>query len=161
MSYDVLVLATGSDCVVPPIPGYSTGLSGIFAYRTIEDVDGILRSASGGARTAAVVGGGLLGLEAAKALSDLSLETCILQRGPFLMDKQLDEQAASMLHAKVSAMGIAVHHSVSILEILHDRWALVGLRVQERGSEPRILTLDVLVFACGIRPRDQLAAVAV
>eukprot|EP00445_Apocalathium_hangoei_P068780 CAMPEP_0204126122 /NCGR_PEP_ID=MMETSP0361-20130328/10816_1 /ASSEMBLY_ACC=CAM_ASM_000343 /TAXON_ID=268821 /ORGANISM="Scrippsiella Hangoei, Strain SHTV-5" /LENGTH=691 /DNA_ID=CAMNT_0051077943 /DNA_START=65 /DNA_END=2136 /DNA_ORIENTATION=- len=157
VSYDVLVLATGSDCVVPPIPGYSPGLSGIFAYRTIEDVDGILRSASGGARTAAVVGGGLLGLEAAKALSDLSLETCILQRGPFLMDKQLDEQAASMLHAKVSAMGIAVHHSVSILEILHDRGALVGLRVQERGSEPRILTLDVLVFACGIRPRDQLA----
>jgi len=98
--YDVLVLATGSYPFVPPVPGRDR--SGCFVYRTIEDLEAI-RAAAQSARTGAVVGGGLLGLEAAKALRDLGLETHVVEFAPRLMALQVDELGGALLKRKIEA----------------------------------------------------------
>lgn len=91
ISYDKLVLATGSYAFVPPIPGNDR--ENCFVYRTIEDPDAI-RAASLKAKTGVVIGGGLLGLEAAKALRDLDLETHVVEFAPRLMAVQIDDLGA-------------------------------------------------------------------
>src|SRR5260370_20114202 len=94
LPYDVLVLATGSAPFVPPVPGVQK--RGVFVYRTIEDFEGILES-SKAARRAAVIGGGLLGLEAARAGVDSGLETHVLGVAPRLMPRPLDGTASAVL----------------------------------------------------------------
>src|SRR5262245_2833822 len=106
--YDKLVLATGSFPFVPSIPGKDR--RGCFVYRVIEDLEVITASARR-ARVGTVIGGGLLGLEAAKALTDLGLETHVVEFAPRLMTVQLDEAGGKVLRRKIESLGVHVHTS--------------------------------------------------
>src|SRR5919108_2332781 len=112
--YDKLVIATGSVPFVPPVPGRDR--RGCFVYRTIEDLEEIAAQAAR-ARVGTVIGGGLLGLEAAKALQDLGLETHVVEFAPRLMSVQLDDTAGRLLQKKIEALGARVHVSRNTKEI--------------------------------------------
>jgi nitrite reductase (NADH) large subunit len=148
--YDALVLATGSAPFVPPMPG--TTLAGVFVYRTIDDVEAI-RVWAQRARRAVVIGGGLLGLEAAKAVLDLGLETHVVEVAPRLMPRQLDGAGGEVLRRAIEALGVHVHVGVQPETILGDA-AVQGLRLAERGDLPA----EMIVVSAGIRPRDELAS---
>ncbi len=150
IDYDTLVLATGSYPFVPPIAGRDR--PGCHVYRTIEDLEAIRASASG-ARVGTVVGGGLLGLEAAKALLDLGLETHVVEFAPRLMALQVDEGGGGMLRRKIEALGVRVHTGKNTREI-GDGTAARHLMNFADGSS---IETDVIVFSAGIRPRDELA----
>ncbi|WP_084958307.1 nitrite reductase large subunit NirB [Thermoactinospora rubra] len=144
--YDVLVLATGSAPFVPPVPGAERA----FVYRTIEDLEAI-RKAAESARHGVVVGGGLLGLEAADALRGLGLSTAIVEIAPWLMPRQVDEGGGAVLKGHIEALGLGVHTGV-MLERVED-----GRVVLKDGGE---IPAEVVVFSAGIRPRDELARAA-
>jgi nitrite reductase (NADH) large subunit len=148
-AYDVLVLATGSRPFVPPIPG--TERRGVFVYRTIEDVDAI-RAAAAGAARGVVIGGGLLGLEAAKALVDLGLETHVVEAAPRLMPRQLDAAASAALVRRIEALGVRVHLGKAIERITGSE-RTTGLRIAGGPDVPG----DLVVISAGIRPVDDLA----
>ena len=152
LAYDELVLATGAAPFVPPVPGHE--LPGCFVYRTIEDLDAI-RAAARGARTGAVIGGGLLGLEAANALRGLGLDTHVVEMAPRLMAVQIDDAGGATLARHVEALGLTVHTGAVTERILGDG-RVTGLAL--RDAEP--LDLDLVVFSAGIRPRDALARAA-
>lgn len=151
--YDALVLATGSRPFVPPVKGHD--LPGVFVYRTIEDLDAI-RAAAGrqgrGRRSAMVVGGGLLGLEAAKALRDMGLSPHVVEMGPRLMPLQVDEGGGGLLRRLIAALDVTVHTGTSTEVIQAD-----GERLFARLANGTELDLDLVVFSAGIRPRDDLA----
>jgi nitrite reductase (NADH) large subunit len=144
LTYDALVLATGSVPFVPPVPGAEHA----FVYRTIEDLDAVRARAGGPGRTGVVVGGGLLGLEAARALQGLGVETHIVEVAPWLMSRQLDEGGGAMLRRHIEALGLRVHTGVTLDRIGPGAVHLAG------GA---VLPADVVVFSAGIRPRDELA----
>ncbi|GAB3014201.1 putative nitrite reductase [Nocardioides flavus (ex Wang et al. 2016)] len=146
--YDVLVLATGAAPFVPPVEG--RGKAGCFVYRTIEDLEAI-RTASETATSGVVIGGGLLGLEAANALVQLGLDTHVVEMAPRLMPVQLDAAAGSTLVRHVERLGVKVHTGVVTEEILGDE-QVTGVRLADREIETQ-----VVVFSAGIRPRDALA----
>jgi len=153
LPYDKLVLATGSYPFVPPLPGKDR--PDCFVYRTIEDLEAI-RTAAAGARVGTVVGGGLLGLEAAKALHDLGMQTHVVEFAPRLMAVQLDDSGGRLLRRKIEALGVTVHAAKNTKEITgggerRHKMAFVD------GSE---LETDLIVFSAGIRPRDELARAA-
>ncbi|MFE3162128.1 nitrite reductase large subunit NirB [Streptomyces sp. NPDC059224] len=151
-AYDTLVLATGSYPFVPPVPGKDA--EGCFVYRTIEDLLAIEAYAKSGAAVGAVVGGGLLGLEAAGALKGLGLTAHIVEFAPRLMPVQVDAGGGAALLRTVEEMGLSVHTGVGTQEIVtDDTGAVVGMRLSD-GSE---LATDMVVFSAGVRPRDQLA----
>lgn len=150
LAYDTLVLATGSAPFVPPVPGADR--SGCHVYRTLDDLDAIAAS-SRGARIGVVIGGGLLGLEAAKALQDLGLSTHVIEFAPRLMAVQLDDLGARQLRRKIEALGVVVHTGKNTQSIA-DGTSTRHLLTFADGSQ---LGTDVLVFSAGIRPRDQLA----
>ena len=147
--YDICVLATGSYPFVPKIPG--TMNRGVFVYRTIEDLNQIIEYA-GRSRRCAVIGGGLLGLEAAKAAYDLGLETHVVVLGPRLLARQLDDKASGMLVSRIEAMGIRIHLDKETSEILGESH-VEGLRYKDGGE----LDTDMVVVSAGIVPRDELA----
>lgn len=149
-AYDMLVLATGSWPFVPPIPGNDR--PGCLVYRTIDDLEAIQAYAQQG-RVGVVVGGGLLGLEAANALKHLGLETHVVEFAPRLMGVQLDEGGAAMLRRKIEALGVQVHTGKETREIVP------GERSQYRMvfADGSHLETDLVLFSAGIRPRDQLA----
>jgi nitrite reductase (NADH) large subunit len=152
LEYDTLVLATGSYPFVPPIPGRDR--QGCHVYRTIEDLEAISVSGrAAGVRIGTVIGGGLLGLEAAKALVDLGLETHVVEFAPRLMALQVDEGGAGMLRRKIEALGVRVHTGKNTREIVD------GTSTQHCMSfaDGTSLETDVIVFSAGIRPRDDLA----
>ncbi|MYX45073.1 nitrite reductase large subunit, partial [Streptomyces sp. SID89] len=152
VGYDVLVLATGSYPFVPPVPGKDA--EGCFVYRTIEDLLAIEAYAKAGARTGAVVGGGLLGLEAAGALKGLGLATHIVEFAPRLMPVQVDEGGGAALLRTIEEMGLTVHTGTGTQEITTGPGgAVTGMKLSD-GSE---LAADMVVFSAGVRPRDQLA----
>jgi nitrite reductase (NADH) large subunit len=174
IEYDKLVMATGSYCFVPPTPGMTipekknphwpddpaSRPDGVFVYRTIEDLEAMIAAAKGGARRAAVIGGGLLGLEAAKAVYDLKMESHVLEMAPYLMPTQLNEAAGTVLVEKIEALDIKVHVGIKIQEVVHDGGKVSGIRVLEKGAEePTVIAIDMLVVSCGVRPRDELARV--
>jgi nitrite reductase (NADH) large subunit len=152
-SYDALVLATGSRPFVPPVKGHD--LPGVFVYRTIEDLDAI-RVAAGkpgrGRRSALVIGGGLLGLEAAKALRDMGLSPHVVEMGPRLMPLQIDEGGGGLLRRLITGLDVTVHTGTSTEAIDAD-----GDRLFVRLGNGTELDLDLVVFSAGIRPRDELA----
>lgn len=157
-SYDELVFATGSAPFIPPVPGLSLDVPGIFVYRTITDMEKMIERARG-CHSAAVIGGGLLGLEAAKALRELKLESHIFEVAPHLMPAQVGQSAGMILRSKVEALRVTVHTSVQLLEVHSDDTDGVGaLRFIEAGEEV-VLAVDLLVVSCGVRPRDELARV--
>jgi nitrite reductase (NADH) large subunit len=147
--YDKLVLATGSSPFVPPIPGRDS--PGCFVYRTLDDLEAI-RERAKNARVGAVIGGGLLGLEAANALKQLGLEVHVIEFAPRLMALQLDEIGGALLKAKIEALGVSVHTGKSTTHIEP------GLRMNFSDGES--LETDLIVFSAGIRPRDELARAA-
>ena len=153
LPYDRLVLATGSYPFVPPIPGRDR--PGCFVYRTLEDLDAI-RNASAQAKSGVVIGGGLLGLEAAKALKDLGLTTHVVEFAPRLMAVQVDEGGGRMLYARIAELGVGIHTSRQTVEIVDGAAHAHRLRFAD-GSE---LETDLIVFSAGIRPRDELARAA-
>jgi nitrite reductase (NADH) large subunit len=150
LPYDRLVLATGSAPFVPPIAGRER--AGCHVYRTIEDLEAIKQSAHG-ARSGVVIGGGLLGLEAAKALKDLGLTTHVVEFAPRLMAVQIDEVGAAVLRRSIAALGVSAHTGKNTREIVAGREARHLLRFADGDT----LEADVVVFSAGIRPRDELA----
>jgi nitrite reductase (NADH) large subunit len=148
LHYDALVLATGSVPFVPPVPGAESAL----VYRTIEDLDAVRERAAGpGPVTGVVVGGGLLGLEAARALQGLGADTHIVEVAPWLMSRQLDEGGGAMLRRHIEVLGLRVHTDVMLERVEPGAVHLAG------GT---VLAADVVVFSAGIRPRDELARAA-
>ncbi|HTB58305.1 MAG TPA: nitrite reductase large subunit NirB [Polyangia bacterium] len=156
VGYDRLVLATGSSAFVPPIPGRDA--AGCFVYRTIEDLEAIRGWAAtrpGG--IGAVIGGGLLGLEAAYALSKLGMKVHVIEFAPRLMALQLDETGGAVLRRRIEELGVEVHTGTSTKEIIAGEDGHVRALRFANGDE---LDVDLLVFSAGIRPRDELARAA-
>jgi nitrite reductase (NADH) large subunit len=149
LSYDKLVLATGSAPFVPNVPGIKK--NGVFVYRTIEDLEGMIHYAKK-CKKAAVIGGGLLGLEAAKALMDLGLEAHVVEFASKLMMRQLDSQGAALLQKKIEALGVQIHLNKNSKEVLGEDF-VTGLQF----TDDTTLELDMIVVSAGIRPRDELA----
>ncbi len=149
--YDKLVLATGSRPFVPPIAGADS--SGCFVYRTLDDLRAIQDAASH-AQVGAVIGGGLLGLEAAKALQSLGLKTHVIEFAPRLMPLQVDEPGGAILRGSIEEIGVQVHTSMNTQRVVTDAEGRVRALEFADGSE---LPLDMVVFSAGIRPRDELA----
>ncbi|MGI5399049.1 nitrite reductase large subunit NirB [Streptomyces sp. CA-135486] len=150
-TYDTLVLATGSYPFVPPVPGKDS--DGCFVYRTIEDLLAIEEYAKN-CTTGTVVGGGLLGLEAAGALKGLGLATHIVEFNPRLMSLQVDEGGGAALRRTVENMGLVVHTGVGGKEIIAGEDGAVTAMALSDGSS---IDTDLVIFSAGVRPRDQLA----
>lgn len=152
LAYDTLVLATGSFPFVPPIPGHDR--PGCFVYRTLEDLEQIQNWAEG-KTTGVVIGGGLLGLEAANALKNLGLDTHVVEMSDRLMPQQLDEAGSATLKRWVDDLDITCHLGYQTSEIAgsgngeDDVSSLLG-----SGG---VVDTDIVVFSAGIRPRDELA----
>ncbi|HMJ52924.1 MAG TPA: nitrite reductase large subunit NirB [Polyangiaceae bacterium] len=151
VGYDKLVLATGSSPFVPEIPGRH--LEGCFVYRTLENLAAI-REAAQRSTTGAVIGGGLLGLEAANALRALGLETHVVEMAPRLMPLQVDDVGAALLRERIEELGVTVHLGTTTREVLADESSRVRAL---RFADGRELTVGLVVFSAGIRPRDELA----
>ncbi len=150
LAYDKLVIATGSSPFVPPIAGNDR--SDCFVYRTIEDLEA-MQARGASAKTGVVVGGGLLGLECAKALRDLGLQTHVVEFAPRLMAVQVDEDGGRMLRGKIEALGVTVHTQKNTTAII-DGESAANRMVFADGTH---LETDMIVFSAGIRPRDELA----
>lgn len=144
-------MATGSYPWIPPIKGSDT--QDCFVYRTIEDLNAI-ESCARRSKRGAVVGGGLLGLEAAGALKNLGIETHVIEFAPMLMAEQLDQMGGEQLRRKIESMGVRVHTSKNTLEIVQEG---VEARKTMRFADGSELEVDFIVFSTGIRPRDKLA----
>ncbi|SIR30294.1 nitrite reductase large subunit NirB [Pseudacidovorax sp. RU35E] len=150
LTYDKLVLATGSVPFVPPVPGRERPHCHV--YRTIEDLEG-MKASGAKSKSGVVVGGGLLGLECAKALRDLGLETHVVEFAPRLMAVQVDEGGGRVLRSKIEALGVQVHTGRNTVEITDGATA----RHRMVFSDGTWLECDMIVFSAGIRPQDALA----
>ncbi len=148
--YDVLVLATGSAPLVPPIPGRDAW--GCFVYRTIDDLKRI-RLWAAQIQTGVVIGGGLLGLEAAHALTRMGLETHVVEFAPRLMAMQIDEGGAQILRCKIEALGVSVHTGKNTTRIVSRGGRVTEIRFADGG----VLSTEMVVFSAGISARDELA----
>ncbi|CCH21361.1 nitrite reductase large subunit NirB [Micromonospora lupini] len=153
-AYHALVLATGSYPFVPPVPGAE--LPGVFVYRTLDDLAAI-RTYAQGRRVGAVIGGGLLGLEAANALRLLGLSTDVIEFAPRLMPVQVDQAGGAMLRRYVEELGVRTHLGVATTAI---RAGADGAVAALELSDGRMVDAELVVVAAGIRPRDDLARAA-
>ncbi|MDM0119885.1 nitrite reductase large subunit NirB [Variovorax arabinosiphilus] len=150
LHYDKLVLATGSVPFVPPVPGRDRPHT--FVYRTIEDLEG-MKASGAHSKTGVVIGGGLLGLECAKALRDLGLETHVVEFAPRLMAVQVDDGGGRVLRTKIEELGVRVHTGRNTVDITDGATA----RHRMVFADGTWLETDMIVFSAGIRPRDELA----
>ncbi|WP_182025203.1 nitrite reductase large subunit NirB [Vibrio rotiferianus] len=151
IQYDKLIMATGSFPFVPPIKGRES--KDCFVYRTIEDLKAIEACAKK-SKVGVVIGGGLLGLEAAGALKALGIETHVVEFAPKLMAEQLDQAGGNQLRQKIESMGVKVHTSKNTLEIAPEGKDARNVMRFADGTE---LETDFIVFSAGIRPQDKLA----
>jgi nitrite reductase (NADH) large subunit len=169
VDYDALVLATGSYAFVPPVPGHD--LPSCHVYRTLDDLDAIradaMRAAENGhAPAGVVIGGGLLGLEAANALRQFGLQTHVVEMAPRLMAQQLDEAGGALLGRMMSELGIVVHVGVGTQAIEPAqrnrpvRRSAEDNSVRVTLSDGTVIDAGLVVFAAGVRPRDELARAA-
>ena len=151
--YDHLVLATGSFPFVPPIPGHD--LEGCFVYRTLDDLAAIKAWAtSNGRTTGLVVGGGLLGLEAANAVRALGLDVHVVEMAPFPMPQQLGEGGGRMLARWVDSLGVQLHCGVAPGHFIADgEGRVTGLAM----ADGQVFDTDMVIFSAGVRPRDEVA----
>lgn len=148
--YDILIMATGSAAFVPPIPGVEK--DGVFIYRTIEDLE-MMTAYAKKAKKGAVIGGGLLGLEAAKAMIDLGVtDTSVIEFAPRLMPRQIDEAGSNVLQSKLETLGLKILTNTNTSEILGDGH-ITGMQF---ANDVKI-DVDMLVISAGIKPRDELA----
>lgn len=148
--YDKLILATGSYPFVPPIPGNDQ--PHCLVYRTIEDLEAITKSGKD-SKVGVVIGGGLLGLEAANALKHLGVETHVVEFAPRLMAVQLDDGGARLLQRKIEQLDVQVHTEKATTEIV----AGETCRYRMNFADGSFLETDMIVFSAGIRPQDELA----
>ncbi|OAV79231.1 nitrite reductase large subunit NirB [Dietzia sp. 111N12-1] len=161
IDYDTLVLATGSRAFVPPVPGHD--LPGCHVYRTLDDLDAIRSAAerAGAGARGVVIGGGLLGLEAANALSMLGLAPHVVERSDRLMPVQVDARGGALLRDLISDRGIDVHLSVTetVIEQGDRADGTGGVRVALTSDDGETTAVEaaVVVFSVGVRPRDELA----
>ena len=153
LDYDKLVLATGSYPFVPPLAG--SDRADCFVYRTIEDLEA-MRECGARSKTGTVIGGGLLGLECAKALRDMGLETHVVEFAPRLMAVQVDEGGGRVLRSKIEELGVKVHTQRSTQAIVAGETATNRMQFAD-GTH---LDTDMIVFSAGIRPRDEIARAA-
>ena len=160
--YDVAVLATGSFPFVPPIPGRNR--PGVFVYRTIEDLEAMLAYAKeNNVKSAAVIGGGLLGLEAAKAVADMDVTSHIIEFAPILMCRQIDQGGHDALVGKIEEIGLQVHCNARTESFVgadgttdNESTAPVSaLRFSNEDWDD--LPVEMIVVSCGIKPRDEVA----
>ena len=149
-SYEQLVLATGSFPFVPPIPGNDQ--EHCLVYRTIDDLYDIEKSAKC-SQVGVVVGGGLLGLEAANALKEAGLTTHVVEFAPQLMAVQVDQSGGRLLKDKIEALGVNVHTQKATQEIVKGE----DCRYRMNFADGSHLETDLILFSAGIRPSDQLA----
>ena len=150
VSYDKVVLATGSYPFVPPVPGHDR--LQCLVYRTIEDLEAI-KAAAEKSTVGTVVGGGLLGLEAAKALKDQGLETHVVEFAPRLMAVQLDDGGGTMLRHKIEKLGVKVHLNKNTTLIDDGEHCVHKMNF----ADGEMLETDIVLFSAGIRPRDDIA----
>lgn len=150
LEYDKLVLATGSYPFVPPVPGHDRDQC--LVYRTLDDLDAIAETAKR-SKIGVVVGGGLLGLEAAKALKDLGLKTHVVEFAPRLMAVQLDDGGGTMLRNKIQELGVTVHTEKNT-QLINDGDECFH---KMNFTDGEVLETDLILFSAGIRPRDELA----
>ncbi len=150
LDYDKLVIATGSYPFVPPIPGKDR--DGCFVYRTIEDLEA-MTACGAQSKVGVVIGGGLLGLECAKALRDMQLNTHVIEFAPRLMAVQIDDGGGRVLRSKIEQLGVTVHTQKNTVEIV----AGDSCRHKMKFADGAELETDMIVFSAGIRPRDELA----
>ncbi|KAJ3370062.1 hypothetical protein HDU91_006617 [Kappamyces sp. JEL0680] len=159
-SYDILVVATGSDAVLPYplLPPQGSPSTGVYSYRTISDLMGMMDFAKKCRKPtrALVIGGGLLGLEAAHAVKSLNTfgKVEIIQRSGWLLSRQLDQQAGVMVNEAVENLGIDVRVDARLKEILWDQDLAVSGVLLDDGT---VLECELICFAIGIKPRDELA----
>jgi nitrite reductase (NADH) large subunit len=160
VAYDSLVIATGSHPFVPPVPGHDS--EGCFVYRTLDDLDGIRTAAEaatdraraeGREANGLVVGGGLLGLEAANALRMLGLTPHVVEFAPRLMPLQVDEGGGAVLERLISNLGVQVHTGAGTSSIAVQDDARLAVEL----SDGTALLTDLVVFSAGVRPSDALA----
>ena len=144
LAYDKLVLATGSFPFVPPVPGHDR--EQCLVYRTIDDLDAIAAVAEK-SKVGVVVGGGLLGLEAAKALTDLGLETHVVEFAPRLMAVQLDNGGGAILRQKIEALGVTVHTEKNTQLIDEGEQCVHKMNF----ADGEVLETDLILFSAGIR----------
>lgn len=150
LAYDKLVISTGSYPFVPPVPGKDR--KDCFVYRTIEDLEAMLECGAR-SKSGVVIGGGLLGLECAKALRDMNLQTHVVEFAPRLMAVQVDDAGGRMLRTKIEELGVVVHTQKNTIEIGDGEQA----RHRMVFADGTHLETDMIVFSAGIRARDELA----
>lgn len=149
IAYDKVIMATGSYPFVPPIPGIKK--QGVFVYRTIEDLQHII-DYSKKSKRCAVIGGGLLGLEAAKAAYDLGLETHVIEFASRLMPRQIDDDGSNILVSKIQQLGVTVHLNKGTKEVFGEN------KVERmQFNDDSELECEMIIVSAGIRPRDDLA----
>jgi len=149
VAYDTLILATGSTPFIPQVPGIE--LPGVVAFRDIDDVETMLKACDKGGH-AVVIGGGLLGLEAAYGLARKGMDVTVLHLMPILMERQLDQSASHLLTRELKARGIQVVLEAKTAAILGDA-QVEGVKLEDGGFIPA----DLVVISAGIRPHVALA----
>ena len=165
IDYDVAIMATGSYPFVPPIPGRNR--PGVFVYRTIEDLEAMLAYVKEhGVTSAAVIGGGLLGLEAAKAVADMDVESHIIEFAPILMCRQIDAGGHDALVGTIEDLGLKVHCDartnafVGSDGTMGDESEAPVSALNFSNEDWEDLPVQMVVVSCGIKPRDELANIA-
>ncbi|MGA7812030.1 nitrite reductase large subunit NirB, partial [Caballeronia sp.] len=153
LAYDKLIIATGSYPFVPPLPGRDR--PDCFVYRTIEDLEA-MQECGARSKTGTVIGGGLLGLECAKALRDMGLETHVVEFAPRLMAVQVDDGGGRVLRSKIEELGVTVHTAKNTLAIVAGETGTNRMQFADDTG----LDTDMIVFSAGIRPRDEIARAA-
>ncbi|MEU8892279.1 FAD-dependent oxidoreductase [Streptomyces sp. NPDC048442] len=162
-SYDVLVLATGANPVLPPIKGLHAMSApsarrelkdGVHAFRSLADCVR-LEEAARGAKRAVVVGGGVLGVSAARALAALGMPVEVVHQGPYVMERHLDEEAGATVRRALEGMGAAVYPG-NRARAVHGSTTVTGVEL----AGGHVLDCDLVVLACGVRPRTGLARAA-
>ncbi|MEU7007274.1 FAD-dependent oxidoreductase [Streptomyces sp. NPDC046332] len=154
VGYDRLVLATGSNPVLPPLRGLRGSLlpSGVHPFRTLDDCLALRAVVRPGVR-AVVIGGGLLGVSAARALAALGAEVVLTQQGERLMERQLDASASELLRTHVESLGVEVHTECRVSGLRQRDGAVTAVEL----ADGFVLDAQVVVLACGVRPRIGLA----
>ncbi|KKD05974.1 NAD(P)/FAD-dependent oxidoreductase [Streptomyces sp. WM6386] len=156
IAYDRLVLATGSNPVLPPLRGLFTPdhvlPEGVHAFRTMDDCLGLSKAVRPGAK-AVVIGGGLLGVSAARALAQRGAQVILAQQSERLMERQLDPNASQLVRRHLGELGVEVHTELRVRDVRCVNGAVRSVEMADGYA----LDADLVVLACGVRPRAGLA----
>ncbi|MGW2515770.1 NAD(P)/FAD-dependent oxidoreductase [Streptomyces sp. NPDC001617] len=159
IAYDTLVLATGSNPVLPPLRGLFTPdhelPEGVHAFRTMDDCLGLSKAVRPGVRTV-VIGGGLLGVSAARALAQRGAQVVLAQQGERLMERQLDPSASKLVKRHLKDLGVEVHTETRVRDVRCVGGAVRSVEMHDGYA----LDADLVVLACGVHPRVGLAQIA-